>query len=121
MLTRRIQVHGARVLIMGLAFKENCPDLRNTRIVDLVEELQEYGALVDIHDPWVTAEDAEREYGLRLIESPERSTYDGIILAVAHDEFRTLGAQHIRTLGKNKHVLYDLKYIFRSEDTDIRL
>ncbi len=121
MLKRRIQVDGARVLVMGLTFKENCPDLRNTRVVDIVSELVEYGVQVDIHDPWVAPTDAVQEYGLALTEQPEPTTYDGIVLAVAHDEFRGMGIERMRALGKQDHVLYDLKYIFASGDSDIRL
>lgn len=121
MLKRRIQVDGARVLIMGLTFKENCPDLRNTRVVDIVSELAEYGVQVDVHDPWVVPSEAGHEYGLALTQQPEPASYDGIVLAVAHDEFRDMGIERMRALGKQDHVLYDLKYIFASGDSDIRL
>ena len=121
MVTRRIHVNGARVLVMGLAFKENCPDLRNTRVVDIVRELKEYGVVVDIHDPWVDTREAEHEYGMRLIDEPQPSSYDGIVLAVAHDQFRAMGAKAIKAYGKDDHVLYDLKYVFRPDEADIRL
>jgi UDP-N-acetyl-D-galactosamine dehydrogenase len=121
MLKRRIHVDGARVLIMGLAFKENCPDLRNTRVVDIVRELAEYNIAVDVYDPWVSIAEAQIEYDIEPISEPFFGAYDGIILAVAHNEFRKLGAANIRRLGKENHVLYDLKYLLTREESDIRL
>ncbi|MDP2035597.1 MAG: Vi polysaccharide biosynthesis UDP-N-acetylglucosamine C-6 dehydrogenase TviB [Polaromonas sp.] len=121
MTRKRIHVDGARVLVMGLAFKENCPDLRNTRIVDIVAELREYNCKVDVYDPWVSAEESVHEYGITPIRSPEAGTYDGVILAVAHNEFRALGAEGIRALGKPVHVLYDLKYVLAADEADLRL
>ncbi len=121
MVGRRIHVNGAKVLVMGLAFKENCPDLRNTRAVDIVRELRDYEVSVDVYDPWVSSDDAEHEYGLHLIDVPEPARYDGIILAVAHDQFRAMGVERIRMLGKDPHVLYDLKYVLRSNESDVRL
>ncbi len=121
MLARRIHVNGARVLIMGLAFKENCPDLRNTRVVDVVHELDEYGIQADVYDPWVNPDEAEAEYGLRPITQPETGAYDGVILAVAHDQFRDLGADALRAFGSDKHVLFDLKHLFPASDSDLRL
>jgi len=121
MLKNRIQVEGAKVLVMGLTFKENCPDLRNTKIVDIVSELKEYNINVDITDPWCSTEEAEREYDLSLNQSPEAGCYDAIILAVSHDEFKKLGAENIRKLGKNNHVLYDLKYLLPKDAVDMRL
>ncbi|WP_314406936.1 Vi polysaccharide biosynthesis UDP-N-acetylglucosamine C-6 dehydrogenase TviB [Pseudomonas kuykendallii] len=121
MLKQRIHVEGARVLVMGLTFKENCPDLRNTRIVDVVRELAEYNIQVDVFDPWVVAKEAQHEFGINPIAAPAIETYDGIVLAVAHNEFRELGAKKIRRYGKAKHVLYDLKYLLSAEESDIRL
>ena len=121
MIRRRIQVEGARVLIMGLTFKENCPDLRNTRVVDVVRELQDYGVQVDVHDPWADAEEARAEYGLELVAEPEAGAYDGIVLAVAHDEFRAAGAEAIRGYGAKKHVLFDLKALLAKGNADLRL
>lgn len=121
MLKRRIHVDGARVLVMGLTFKENCPDLRNTRVVDVIDELKDYGALVDVHDPWADAADAKNEYGLDLVAAPEAGTYDGILLAVAHQEFGDMGLSKIRRLGRTAHVLYDLKHVLGSDDSDLRL
>jgi len=121
MTKKRIQVDGARILVMGLTFKENCPDLRNTRVVDIVAELKEYNCEVDVYDPWVTAEESVHEYGISPVATLNAATYDGIILAVAHDEFRAMGAEGIRALGKAVHVLYDLKYVLTAEAVDLRL
>jgi UDP-N-acetyl-D-galactosamine dehydrogenase len=121
MLKRRIHAEGARVLVLGLTFKENCPDLRNTRIVDMVCELEDYGIQVDIYDPWVNAEEARQEYGLDLIQTPQDSTYDGIILGVAHDQFKEMGSDLMRSLGKVDHVLYDLKNVLDPQESDLRL
>jgi UDP-N-acetyl-D-glucosamine/UDP-N-acetyl-D-galactosamine dehydrogenase len=117
----RIQVDGARVLVMGLAFKENCPDLRNTRVVDVVRELEEYDCQVDVYDPWVSNEEAEREYGIALTQEPPQGAYDSIILAVAHTLFKTMGVESVHNMGKKTHILYDLKYIFPKEAVDLRL
>ncbi|PPK37752.1 Vi polysaccharide biosynthesis protein VipA/TviB [Pseudomonas laurylsulfatiphila] len=121
MLKQRIHVEGARVLVMGLTFKENCPDLRNTRVVDIVRELQEYNITVDVFDPWINHEEAKKEYSISPVHEPSTSTYDGIILAVAHDEFRSMGADSIRKFGKPEHILYDLKYLLNKEESDLRL
>lgn len=121
MLKRRIQVDGARVLILGLAFKENCPDLRNTRVVDVISELREYGAQVDVHDPWVATEAAVEEFGLTPVATPQEGAYDGIVVAVAHDVFRARGPEGLRALGKPNHVIYDLKYVLPVGASDLRL
>ena len=121
LMKRRIHVEGARVLIMGLTFKENCPDLRNTKVVDIISELREYNVNVDVYDPWAEAAEAEHEYGLTPVVQPKAGDYDGIILAVAHQQFKDMGAQAIRLLGKAQHVLYDLKYILPKDTADIRL
>ena len=121
MIKKRIQVEGAKVLILGLSFKENCPDVRNTKIIDIVHELEEYNIEVDVYDPWVDAVEAEREYNVTPVSKPAKNSYDGIILAVAHNQFVEMGIEQIRSLGKSSHVLYDLKYVFAKEDTDIRL
>ncbi len=122
MLTRRrIHVAGANVLILGLAFKENCPDLRNTRVVDIIAELETYHANVDVHDPWVDAAEAQHEYGITPTENLEPGRYDAIILAVAHEQFRELGSTGIRKLGKPEHVLYDIKSVLPKDDVDARL
>ena len=121
MTKRRIQVAEASVLVLGLTFKENCPDLRNTRVFDLITELKDYNCTVDIYDPWVSDEEALHEYGLTLITVPEKGAYDAIILAVAHHQFKDMGVEAIRALGKTNHVIYDLKYLYPSELTDLRL
>jgi UDP-N-acetyl-D-galactosamine dehydrogenase len=121
LLKKGIGVQDARVLVMGLTFKENCPDLRNTRVVDLITELVDYGLNVDVYDPWADAECARHEYGLTLTPAPKHGHYDGIILAVAHREFHALGAAAIHTLCKPAHVLYDLKHVFHANEADIRL
>ena len=121
MLKRRVHVDGARVLILGLAFKENCPDMRNTRVVDVVTELRDYGVHVDVHDPWVNASDVQKEYGLALVTAPEREAYDGVILAVAHDSYREAGAAALRGYGRPGHVFCDLKSVFARDESDLRL
>ena len=121
MLKRRIQVDGARVLILGLTFKENCPDLRNTRVIDVVKELRDYGIQVDVHDPWASPNEALQEFGLNLIITPEPTTYDAVILAIAHDSFRNAGATALRSYGYKRHIFYDLKSVFACDESDSRL
>ena len=118
---RGIQTAGARVLVLGLAFKENCPDLRNTRVIDVVRELQSYSIDVDVHDPWVAAAYAQHEYGLTPIGTPETGAYDAIILAVAHTQFRELGADGLRAFGKPGAVLFDVKAVLPADVVDARL
>ncbi|AKQ55581.1 Vi polysaccharide biosynthesis UDP-N-acetylglucosamine C-6 dehydrogenase TviB [Bordetella hinzii] len=121
MTKKRLHVQGAKVLVMGLTFKENCPDLRNTRVVDIIKELGEYSVDVDVYDPWVDAEEAKHEYGITPIAQPAEGSYDAIILAVSHHQFVEMGAAAIRKLGKPDHVLYDLKYVLTAEASDLRL
>lgn len=121
MTKKRIQVQESRILVMGLTFKENCPDLRNTRVVDIVNELAEYNINVDVYDPWVDPEECEREYGIKPIQTLKEGTYDGIVLAVAHEQFKTMGIDKIRAIGKDEHILYDLKYVYDVDSVDIRL
>src|SRR5690554_2944870 len=121
MINKRIHVQGSRILIMGLTFKENCPDLRNTRVVDIVKELTEYGIQVDVYDPWVNPQEAQHEYGITPVTKPEQNAYDAMILAVSHNQFKDMGAANIRALGKTDHILYDLKYLLSAEESDIRL
>ena len=121
MAQRNIAVAGARILVMGLAFKENCPDVRNTRVVDIVSDLASYNARVDVYDPCVNPEEARHEYGITPVRQPEAGAYDAIIVAVAHDQFKAMGAQALRALGKPQHVLYDLKYALAAADSDLRL
>ena len=121
MTKKRIQVEGARVLVMGLTFKENCPDLRNTRVVDIVAELKDYNCEVDVYDPWVTVEEAQHEYHINPIDKPDNGNYDAVILAVAHHQFKDMGAAAIRALGKPASVIYDLKYVLSTQESDLRL
>lgn len=121
MTKKLIQVDGAKVLVMGLTFKENCPDLRNTRVVDIVAELKDYNCNVDVYDPWVSAEEAQDEYGITPIAAPNVDCYDAIIIAVAHQRFKEMGAVAIRALGKSTSVLYDLKYLLTAQEVDLRL
>lgn len=121
MLQRRIHVNGARVLVMGITFKENTPDIRNTRAVDIVHELQALNVNVDVHDPWAQADDVRAEYGLSLVEQPGAEAYDAVVVAVAHEQFRARGIEHIRALCKPEHVVYDVKWCFPADATDGRL
>jgi len=121
MIQRKIPVKDSRILIMGLTFKENCPDIRNTRIVDVVKELEKYGAKVDVCDPWADPDEAEHEYGLRPVKKVKDGTYDAVVMGVAHDEFRKMGIKKVRALGRKNHVLYDIKYVFKADEVDARL
>lgn len=121
MIKRRLHVQGSRILIMGLTFKENCPDVRNTRVTDIVRELTDYDACVDVFDPWVNIDEARSEYALNPVLAPSAGAYDAIVLAVAHDKFREMGLSAIRAFGKPGHVLYDLKYVFSNGEADLRL
>ena len=118
---RRIAVMDARVLVMGLTFKENCPDLRNTRVVDIVQEFRDYHAQVDVYDPWVNPEEARHEYGIDPISEPQPGHYDAIILAVAHRQFQAMGVERLRALGKPGAVLFDVKYLLPAAAVDGRL
>ncbi|MBV1930798.1 MAG: nucleotide sugar dehydrogenase [Porticoccaceae bacterium] len=121
MIRKNIATQGARILLMGLTFKQDCPDIRNTKVVDVVAELQGYGVQVDVYDPWVSTEDARREYAIELIEKPANGTYDGVLVAVAHQCFIEEGAASLRHYCKPEHVVYDLKSVFPLEDVDGRL
>ncbi len=121
MLKQHISISGSRVLVLGLAFKENCPDVRNSQVVSLVRELESFGASVDVYDPRVDPLDAFEVYGISLIPAPEANAYDAIVLAVAHREFADRPAQEFRAFGKDNHVLYDLKYILPANESDLRL
>ncbi|HWU52269.1 MAG TPA: nucleotide sugar dehydrogenase, partial [Tahibacter sp.] len=121
MTRRRIALVDARVLVLGLAFKENCPDLRNTRVVDVIEELRGYGMQVDVHDPWCDAAEAHAEYGLDLLGELPDGRYDAIVLAVAHREFKALGTTRLRAAGKPGAVLFDVKNLFARDEVDERL
>ena len=121
MTKKRIHVVDANVLIMGLTFKENCPDLRNTRVVDLVEEFEVFNCNVDVYDPWVNKDEAVHEYGIKPIDQPVEGKYDAILLAVSHDEFKQLSVEQIRAYGKDNHILYDIKYLLKANESDGRL
>ncbi|WP_255446467.1 Vi polysaccharide biosynthesis UDP-N-acetylglucosamine C-6 dehydrogenase TviB [Tepidiphilus sp. J10] len=121
LIKRRHPVEGARALILGLTFKENCPDLRNTRVIDLIAELQDYGMNVDVHDPWADPEEAWQEYGLRMVPEPRCTSYDAIVLAVAHRQYREMGAGAIRAWLKSGGVVYDVKHVLPREAVEGRL
>jgi UDP-N-acetyl-D-galactosamine dehydrogenase len=121
MVKKRIQVEGANVLILGLTFKENCPDLRNTRVIDIHKELCEYNIDADVYDPWVSVTEAQHEYNLTPITTLREKHYDGIIVAVAHQQFRDWGTAYLQSLGKTPHVLYDLKYVLEPSADILRL
>jgi len=121
MTKKRIHVVDANVLIMGLTFKENCPDLRNTRVVDLVEEFKGFNCNIDVYDPWIDKDEVIREYGFKPIDQPVEGKYDAILLAVAHDEFKELSLEQIKYFGKDNHVLYDIKYLLKANEVDGRL
>ena len=121
MLTKGLQPMDARVLILGLAFKENCPDVRNTKVIDIVRELISYGAIVDVHDPWVDAEEAKAAYGIELRMQPAAEAYDVVVVAVAHRQFKELGEAGIRAFGKARSIIYDIKYLLPAEAADERL
>ena len=121
MLKSGLSVKGGRVLIMGLTFKENCPDLRNTKVTDIIDEMKTYGMQVDVWDPWVNGKEAEHEYGISPITYPDANSYDAIVIAVGHRQFVELGVDQIRAFGKPGAVLFDVKYLFPAEVTDGRL
>jgi UDP-N-acetyl-D-galactosamine dehydrogenase len=121
MTQRRIHVVDARVLVMGLTFKENCPDLRNTRVIDIINGFASLHANVDVYDPWVNSDDASKEYGVTMVDEPKPGGYDAIIMAVPHKQFENLGVKNIRSYGKPVHVLYDVKYLLPPGETDGRL
>ncbi|RVQ67627.1 Vi polysaccharide biosynthesis UDP-N-acetylglucosamine C-6 dehydrogenase TviB [Croceicoccus ponticola] len=121
LLKRRIHVDGARILVAGFTFKENCPDVRNSRVIDVVRELEGFGCTVDVHDPWADIDATKAEYGIDLMAKPDTGAYDGIVLTVGHDVFREKGAAHFRTFGRPQHVLFDVKAVFDAQDSDMRL
>ena len=121
MLGKGMQPNGSRILIMGLTFKENCPDVRNTKVVDIVTELETYGATVDVHDPWVDDEEASHEYGITLTVQPDEGAYDVVVLAVGHQQFKDLGEAGIKAYGKPGSVFFDIKYLLPKEAVDGRL
>jgi UDP-N-acetyl-D-galactosamine dehydrogenase len=121
MTRNKIHAVDSKILILGFTFKENCPDVRNTRVIDIIKEFDSYHANVDVYDPWVDAEEANHEYGITPITELKNNTYDAIIVAVSHKEFVTMGVDAIRALGKQQHILFDVKHIFPKQDVDARL
>ncbi|MEH8116278.1 Vi polysaccharide biosynthesis UDP-N-acetylglucosamine C-6 dehydrogenase TviB [Aeromonas allosaccharophila] len=121
MARKKIHIDGAKVLVMGFTFKGDCPDVRNTKIIDIIKELQEFNMSVDVYDSWAAKHEVQEEYGIDLIERLEPAKYDAIILAVDHSETKEMGAVAIRALGKPDHVLYDVKYVLPLGESDIRL
>ena len=121
MVQRRIHMKGARILVLGLAFKENCPDLRNSKVIDIITELRSYGAVVDVYDPWIDAKEAQHEYGIKPVRTLGKVKYDGAVLAVAHQQFKDLGIKAVRKLLKPNSVVYDIKHVFRRDEVDGRL
>ena len=121
MIQRAIPVAGARVLVLGLTFKEDCPDLRNTRVVDIIAELQSYSAEVEVYDPWVSAEEAQHEYGIAPVPELRQGHYDAVIIAVGHHQFREMGAAGIRALCRGEPVVYDVKYVLPAGEATARL
>jgi UDP-N-acetyl-D-galactosamine dehydrogenase len=121
MIKRSIHVENANVLVMGMTFKENCPDLRNSKVIDSINKLKDYNINVDVYDPWVSPAAAQHEYGITPVHEPAAGKYDAIVLAVAHRQFREMSAAQLRSFGKEKHVLFDLKYVLPKEDADMRL
>lgn len=121
MLKKRIHIKDAKILILGLTFKENCPDLRNTRVTDIIDEFKSYGSNVDVYDPWANSKEAENEYGINMLKNIDSSTYDAVILAVSHNEFIEMGAEKIRSFGKQSSIFFDVKSIFAIDQIDGRL
>ena len=121
MTQKRIHVNGARALVLVLTFKENCPDIRNSKVVDVIRELKKYGAEVDVHDPWADGAECKHEYGIRPTRTLARGSYDVAVVAVAHKEFQELGAEGVRRLCRKNHVLYDIKHVFKAAEVDGRL
>jgi UDP-N-acetyl-D-glucosamine/UDP-N-acetyl-D-galactosamine dehydrogenase len=121
MTNKRIHVKRSRVLVFGLTFKENCPDLRNSKVIDIIRELQKYGAEVDVYDPWIDVKEAQHEYGVKPLRKLGRTRYDAAVMAVSHDEFKELGVKGVRKLLKPTSVIYDIKHVFKRNQTDGRL
>ena len=119
--SNKIHIDEAKVLVLGFTFKGDCPDVRNTKIIDIIKELKDFNMDVDVYDSWANPDEVKHEYGISLVNQLNKGHYDGIVLAVDHDEFKAMGVEKIRALGKEKHVLYDVKHVFGSTDSDIRL
>ena len=118
---KAIDVYKSRILIMGLTFKENCPDLRNTKVMDIIYDLEGYGSQVEVYDPWVDSNIAKNEYKIKMVDEPKSNKYDAIVIAVAHNKFKELGAKKISSFATKINVIYDLKYLFEKEYSSLRL
>jgi UDP-N-acetyl-D-galactosamine dehydrogenase len=118
---KKILAKGSKILVLGLTFKENCPDLRNSKVADVVRELKNYGARVDVYDPWIDHDEAEHEYGIRPVSRVRDGVYDAAVMAVSHKEFREMGISRVRKACKKNHVVYDIKYLFPADQVDGRL
>ena len=121
MINNRIHIDGSNILIMGLTFKENCPDLRNSKVIDLIKGFQDFNSNIDVYDPWADKDEALEEYGVELIEKPEAEKYDAIVIAVSHEQFKKLNIDELKSYGKHKHVIYDIKCLFPQDQVDGRL
>tara|TARA_B100001175_G_C19445990_1_gene608772 strand:+ start:66 stop:1334 length:1269 start_codon:yes stop_codon:yes gene_type:complete len=121
MIDKNINIESSNILIMGLTFKEDCPDIRNTRIIDLIEDFNNLNCSVSVYDPWVNKNQAIHEYGIEIIDKPIEGSYDAIILAVAHSEFKDMSMDKIKALGKKNSIVYDIKYLFKAKEVDGRL
>ena len=121
MLKNSIDLQSAKILVMGLTFKENCPDMRNTKVIDIIDELSKLGPKVECYDPWVDEDTVPQQYQINQIKYPSQQTYDAIILAVSHEKFITMGIEQIKSFGKDGHILYDLKYLFSESEAALRL
>ena len=121
MAKKDIKLDDANILIMGLTFKENCPDIRNTKVIDLINEFKDLNCNVDVYDPWINIEDSISEYKIHLINKPYHCKYDAIVLAVAHDKIKEISLEDLKTYGKDNHVIYDVKYLFKADEVDGRL
>ena len=121
MIKKHLQIAGGKVLILGLTFKENCPDLRNTRVVDMVNEFRGYDTDVDVYDPWINPAEAQHEYGITPVARLQEGRYDAVVLAVAHREFLAIGAEQLRRYCKPEGVLYDVKHVLPTSESDGRL
>ena len=118
---KNIEINSSNILMLGLSFKEDCPDIRNTKVVDIIKELREYNCCVSVFDPWVNHDEAKHEYGIDLINDLQENFFDAIIISVAHNQFKKMGIKKIRSFCKQKHIIYDLKHLFKKDDVDIRL
>jgi len=118
---KNIKINGSKILILGLSFKEDCPDIRNTKVVEIIKDLQEYNCNVSVFDPWVNKDEAKKEYGINLLSNVKTNQFDAILIAVAHNHFKKLGIKKIKMYGKSNHVVFDLKYLFPASYVDKRL